>query len=59
MNKPHIYEAYTVTFVEQPSFHSLDTYEDEWINELVAQIGIPNMILPRAKLFFVPLCVVH
>jgi len=28
INEPLIYEAYTVTFMERPSFHSLDTYED-------------------------------
>ena len=30
INKPPLHEAYTVTFVEQPSCHSLDICENKW-----------------------------
>ena len=36
LNKPHIYGSYTVAFVEQLSFDSLDTSEDKWLNKLNA-----------------------
>ena len=29
LHKPPIHEAHTVTFAEQPKFHSLNTYEDK------------------------------
>jgi len=47
----HLYmnEAYTVTFVEQPSFHYMDICEDNWYRQLEAQNNIKNMILPRMK----------
>jgi len=47
INKPPLHEAYTVTFVEQPSCYSLDICENKWYHLLDAQI---NMILPHVKL---------
>jgi len=49
INKPPLHEAYTVTFVEQPSCHSLDICENTWYHLIDAQINIQNMILPHAK----------
>ena len=49
INKPPLHEAYTVTFVEQPSCHSLDICENKWYNLIDAQINIQNMILPHVK----------
>jgi len=46
VNKPSIHEAYTVTFVEQPNFHSLSIFEDKWYHKPDAQVNIQNMILP-------------
>ena len=46
INKPPLHEAYTVTFVEQPSCHSLDICENKWYHLIDAQINIQNMILP-------------
>jgi len=37
INKPPIYETYPITFIEQPSFNSVDTCEDKWLNKLSAQ----------------------
>jgi len=45
INKPPLHEAYTVTFVEQPSCHSLDICENKWYHLIDAQINIQNMIL--------------
>jgi len=33
INKPPIYEAVSATFVEHPSFHSLDTCENKWFDK--------------------------
>jgi len=33
ISKPPIYEALTVTFVKQPSFHSVDTCEYQWFDK--------------------------
>jgi len=49
INKPPLHEAYTVTFVEQPSCHSLDICENKWYNPIDAQINIQNMILSHVK----------
>jgi len=49
LNKPLMHEAYTVTFVEQPNFHSFIISEDKWCHKLNAQINIQNMILPRVR----------
>ena len=49
INKPRLHEAYTVTFVEQPSCHSLDICENKWHHVIDAQINIQNMILPHVK----------
>ena len=49
INKPPLHEAYTVTFVEQPSCHSLDICENKWYHLIDAQINIQNMILPHVK----------
>ena len=49
INKPPLHEAYTVTFVEQPSFHSLDICENKWYHLIDAQINIQNMILTHVK----------
>jgi len=49
VNKPSIYEAYIVTFVEEPNSLSLDFWEDKWYHKLNAQINIQNMILPRVR----------
>jgi len=38
INKPPIFEAHTITFVEQTSFNCLNTCEDKWLNKLNAQI---------------------
>jgi len=48
-NKPPIHKAYTVTFGEQPSFHSLNICENKWYHQLDARIKIQNMILPHVK----------
>jgi len=37
VNKPPTHEAYTVTFTEQHSFHSLDKCEDKCYHQLEAQ----------------------
>jgi len=49
VNKPPLLEAYTVTFVEQPSCHSLDICENKCYHPNDAQINIQNMILPHVK----------
>ena len=49
INKPPLHETYTVTFVEQPSCHSLDICENKWYHLIDAQINIQNMILPHVK----------
>ena len=49
INKPHLHEAYTFTFVEQPRCHSLDICENKWYHLIDAQINIQNMILPHVK----------
>ena len=49
INKPPLHEAYTVTFVEQPSCHSLDICENKWYHLIDAQNNIQNMILPHVK----------
>ena len=50
INKPPIYEVYTVAFVEQPSFHSLDTDEDKWLNKLNAQaVAYLRKVAPMTK----------
>jgi len=49
INKPPLHEAYTVTFIEQPSCHSLDICENKWYHLIDAQINIQNMILPHVK----------
>jgi len=49
INKPSLDEAYTVTFVKQPSCHSLDICENKWYHLIDAQINIQNMILPHVK----------
>ena len=46
INKPPLHEAYTVTFVEQPSFHCLNICENKWYHQLDKQINIQNMIFP-------------
>jgi len=43
------YEAFTITFVEQPIFHSLDTCEDKWFDKRNAHINIESIIFPRVK----------
>ena len=43
------YSENTVTFVEQPSCHSLDICENKWYHLIDAQINIQNMILPHVK----------
>ena len=47
VNKPPTHEDHTVTFVEQPSFPSLDTCEEKWYHKLDAQNNIQSMIFPR------------
>jgi len=42
-------DSYTVAFVEQPAFDSLDICEDKWLNNSNTQINIESMILPRVK----------
>jgi len=49
INKPPLHEAYTVTFVKQPSCHSLDICENKLYHLIDAQINIQNMILPYVK----------
>ena len=49
INKPPLHETYTVTFVEQPSCHSLDICENKWYHLIEAQINIQNMILAHVK----------
>jgi len=49
INKPPLHEAYTVTFVEQPSCHSLHICENKCYHLIDAQINIQNMILPHVK----------
>jgi len=49
INKPPLYEVYTVAFAEQPSCHSLDICENKWYHLIDAQINIQNMILPHVK----------
>jgi len=49
VNKPPIHEAYIVTVVEQPNFHSLNICDDKWYNQIDAQINMHSMILPRVR----------
>jgi len=49
INKSPLHEAYTVSFVEQRSCHSLDMCENKWYHLLDAQINIQSMILPHVK----------
>jgi len=56
INKPPLHEAYTVTFVEQPSCHSLDICENKWYHLIDAQINIQNMILPMWNNYYNALC---
>jgi len=43
------HEAYTVTFVEQPSCHFLNICENKWYHLIDAHINIQNMIVPHVK----------
>jgi len=45
INKPPLHDKayYTVTFIEQPSCHSLDICENKWYHLIDAQINIQNM----------------
>ena len=56
INKPPLHEAYTVTFVEQPSCYSLDICENKWYHLIDAQINIQNMILPMWNNYYDALC---
>ena len=49
INNPPLHKACTVTFVEQPSCHSLDICENKWYHLIDAQINIQNMILSHVK----------
>jgi len=40
----------TVTSVEQPSFHSVDTCEDKWLSTLNTQINIQSIFLPQCEI---------
>jgi len=40
LNKPPIYDSYTVAFVEKLSFDSLDITQDKCLNNLNAQVNI-------------------
>jgi len=57
INKPPLHEAYTVTFVEQPSCVTLWISENKWYHLIDAQINIQNMILP-CEIIITMLCVV-
>ena len=52
INKPHIYEIFTVTFIETPSFHTVDTCEVKSFDKRAAHINIQSMILRRVKQLF-------
>jgi len=41
---PPVIAFYTDTFVEQPSFDSLDACEDRWVDKLNEQIKFQSMI---------------
>jgi len=56
LNKPPLHEAHTVTFVEQPSCHSLDICEKKWYHLIDAQINIQNMI--PYEIIITMLCVI-
>ena len=43
INKLPLHEAYTVTFVEQPTSHSLDICKNKCYHQLDAQINIENI----------------
>jgi len=49
VNRPPIYEAYTVALVEKLDSLSLGFCEDKWYHKLNAQINIQNMILPCVR----------
>jgi len=49
VNKLLAGQAYTVTFIEQPSFHSLDIREDKW-HQRDFEINIQNMLLHHVKI---------
>jgi len=49
LNKPPVYDSYTVTPCRTTQFYSLDTCENYWLSKLNAQINIQSMILPRVK----------
>ena len=44
INKPPIYNPYTIIFVEQPTFNCLHTCEDKWLNKVIAQMNVQSMI---------------
>jgi len=49
INKPPIYETFTVTFMEQPVLTPVDTCEVKCLGNRNAHINIQSMILPRVK----------
>jgi len=51
LNRPPFYNSYNVIFIEQRSFNSLNTCEDEWLNKPNAQFSTQSMMLPCVKSF--------
>jgi len=47
-----LHELYTVVFLEQLDFNSLDTCEDKWYHKGDAKTNAKSMILPRVIWFF-------
>ena len=58
LNKPFVYDCYTVAFLEQPSFDSPDACEDKWLNKLNAEINSKHDP-PPCEIILVPLCDIH
>ena len=54
VNKPPIYEACTVTFVEESNFLRLNFCENNWYHKLKTQINIQNMIFHAWDKFCFP-----
>ena len=58
IKKPPLHKAYTITFVKQPSCHSLDIFENKWYHLIDAQINIQNMDPSPCEIIITMLCAV-
>ena len=56
INKPPLHEAYTVTFVEQPSCHSLDICENKWYHLITRKSTFRTWSSPMWNNYYDALC---